>query len=62
MTSGVKLDHPAYPHSSDPAEDLASAADKLHAGLGRALKRNYAMELIDGRWRPVPASDLRARE
>ena len=62
MTSGIRLDDPAYPTSDDPADDLKSTAERLHAGLVKKLRTEYGMrrtEGDDGRWEPIPAADIK---
>lgn len=59
MTSGVKLDDPAYPTDDDPTADLQSTAKKLHAGLERKLRTVYGMKREGDRWVPKPADELR---
>ena len=61
MTSGIKLDDPAYPTSDDPAHDLKSTAGKLHDGLVRKLENEYGMRREDGRWEPIPAAEIKTR-
>jgi len=58
MTSGVKLDDPAYPRSDNPSADLRGTAMKLHAGLENVLTRHYGMAKTKGLWRPIRAADL----
>lgn len=50
MTSGIKLDDPAYPTSDDPESDLRMAARKLHAGLQEKLDVAFGLTLTAGRW------------
>lgn len=58
MTSGISLNNPAYPHSEIQAEDLKGTALKLNRGLENKLKTVYGLELIEGRWRPIPVERL----
>ncbi len=60
MTSGLKLDDPAYPTDEQPEKDLRGTARKLHDGLGRKLRGEYGMELRQGRWQPKSVGQLRA--
>ena len=64
MTSGIKLDDPAYPTSDDPTQDLKSTAQKLHEGLVKKLHSDYGMRRRGGdeggRWEPVPAAEIKA--
>lgn len=53
MTSGVRLDDPAYPTSDDPAADLRGTARRLHAGLTKKLREEYGMRLDGNRWVPA---------
>ena len=52
MTSGIGIDNSSYP------ADLKPLADKLHAGLQRALKGPYGLTLKDGRWEPKNAKEI----
>lgn len=58
MTSGRKLESPDYPTDEDPAADLRSTAKKLHGGLSRALREDFAMDKRDGRWQPRAPEDI----
>jgi hypothetical protein len=59
MTSGVKLDDPAYPTDENPASDLRGTAQRLHAGLERKLTTVYGMRREGDRWVPKSVSELR---
>ena len=59
MTSGVKLDDPAYPTDEDPVADLHGTARELHAGLERKLSTVYGMKREGKRWVPKPVDELR---
>jgi UDP-N-acetylglucosamine pyrophosphorylase len=59
MTSGIKLDDPAYPTDEDPTADLRGTAQKLHAGLERKLSTVYGMTRVGDRWVPKSADELR---
>jgi hypothetical protein len=59
MTSGVKLDDPAYPTDEDPAADLRGTAKKLHAGLERKLTTVYGMRREGEQWVPKTVDELR---
>lgn len=59
MTSGIKLDDPAYPTDEDPTADLRGTAQKLHAGLERKLSTVYGMKRVGDRWVPKSADELR---
>jgi len=59
MTSGVKLDDPAYPTDEDPVADLRGTARELHAGLERKLSTVYGMKREGKRWVPKPVDELR---
>jgi hypothetical protein len=58
MTSGLKLDDPAYPTDPQPEKDLRGTARKLHDGLGRKLQGEYGMALRGGRWEPKSVAQL----
>ena len=58
MTSGLRLDDPAYPTSDDPALDLRSTAEKLHEGLVGKLENEYGMRRHGRRWEPIPATGI----
>ncbi|MFW5684703.1 MAG: UTP--glucose-1-phosphate uridylyltransferase [Spirochaetota bacterium] len=63
MTSGIKLDDPAYPTSDDPAHDLKSTAKRLHAGLVKKLRDEYGMRRKDrdgNHWEPIPAAEIKS--
>ncbi len=60
MTSGLRADHPAYPTSDDPANDLRATARKLNEGLTRKLEHDYAMRLEGERWTAIPVDELQA--
>jgi UTP--glucose-1-phosphate uridylyltransferase len=51
MMSGLHLETPGYPSSSDPAKDLKGIARLLWEGLNRKLGKAYGMELKGNRWR-----------
>jgi len=59
MTSGLNLDAPSYPTSSNPAEDLKGTASKLHEGLKRKLATVYGMKLSGKRWVPKGIIELK---
>ncbi len=61
MTSGIRLDDPAYPTSDDPASDLKSTAQRLHEGLVSKLENEYGMRREGDRWEPVPATGVNRR-
>ena len=50
MTSGIRLDDPAYATSDDPADDLRGTAGRLHAGLEKKLVHEYGMRLNGDEW------------
>ena len=52
MTSGIRLDDPAYPTGDTPAADLRAAASTLHDGLVERLRLEYGLRLSGGRWAP----------
>jgi UDP-N-acetylglucosamine pyrophosphorylase len=54
MTSGIRIDDPAYLESDDPAADLRGTARQLHAGLTRKLREDFGMRLDGELWRPDP--------
>jgi len=59
MTSGISLDHPEYPSSSDPAKDLLGTARQLNAGLHWNLEHSYGMKRSGERWVPKSVDELR---
>ncbi|MFN2311229.1 MAG: UTP--glucose-1-phosphate uridylyltransferase [Spirochaetia bacterium] len=60
MTSGISLDHPDYPRSSDPAKDLLGTARQLNAGLHWNLEHSYGMKRSGDRWVPKSVDELRS--
>lgn len=58
MASGVALDNPLYPTSTDPKHDLKGIAVKLHQGLIERLTTVYGMKRINGRWIPKTPAEL----
>ena len=58
MTSGRRLDSSSYPTNEDPAKDLRATAQKLHGGLTRALREEFAMDERDGRRQPRDPRDI----
>jgi len=58
MTSGISLNDPTYPQSENETGDLKGTAIKLHKGLENKLKTVYGLELVDRKWRPIPAERL----
>ena len=53
MTSGIHLDHPAYPSS------LKQLSMSLHSGLKNLLAGPYGMRLRGKKWVPVQAEELK---
>ncbi|MBN1413255.1 MAG: hypothetical protein JW969_20610, partial [Spirochaetales bacterium] len=60
MTSGVKLDHAAYPNNPDPEKDLLSTARKLYAGLQRQMRTKYGLKQQNGLFTPKTAEEIKA--
>lgn len=58
MTSGRKLDDPAYPTASNPAADLRRTARQLNEGLARQLRTSYALREEQGRWIPLLPEEI----
>lgn len=59
MTSGIGLDHPAYPTDPDPEKDLKTMAVKLNRGLQAKLSGIYGMKQTGGRWVPKTVAELK---
>ncbi|NBC30839.1 MAG: hypothetical protein GVY29_12715 [Spirochaetes bacterium] len=60
MTSGLRIDDPAYPTDERPDKDLRGTAQRLHAGLEKKLAGEYGMAFRNGRWEPKPVEELTA--
>jgi hypothetical protein len=60
MTSGLKIDDPAYPTDERPDKDLRGTAQQLHEGLQKKLAGEYGMIFRDGRWEPKSVEELTA--
>jgi UTP--glucose-1-phosphate uridylyltransferase len=52
LTSGLE------PDSENTESELLDIGGKLHEGLKRKLEGEYGLRQIDGRWEPIPVSDL----
>ncbi len=58
LTSGFRIDDPAFPRESESARELHTLALSLHAGLAEKLRTVYGMTEEAGRWRPKTLKEI----
>ncbi|MBN2354238.1 MAG: UTP--glucose-1-phosphate uridylyltransferase [Spirochaetales bacterium] len=58
LTSGYRIDDPAFPREGESARELHTLAMSLHSGLAEKLRTVYGMAEEAGRWRPKTLEEI----